>query len=99
MSVNRPPSSLLPSWLLWLGLAAFAAVLSIWALAVNQNSNQLWLMLDLRCYYEAGHQALHGPGLYTHLYSPIRIPFIYPPFAALVLSVPARAGFPTVRCL
>jgi alpha-1,2-mannosyltransferase len=62
VSVNRPPSSLLPSWLLWLGLAAFTTALSIWALSVNQNSNQLWLMLDLRCYIRGRTPGSTRPG-------------------------------------
>lgn len=56
------------------------------------------LMVDLRIYRSAGSEAAHGHRLYQDYYSSAKLPFTYPPFAALLFAaIPAAIRFRTVE--
>ena len=65
--------------------AAFVAVVLGYALATRRSPSQMWYMLDLQIYRSGGAAARHGTGLYELRYQ-LKLPFTYPPFAALIFE-------------
>jgi alpha-1,2-mannosyltransferase len=69
------------------GLAVFAALVG-WLIVARLTATPAERLVDLDVYRNAGASVLHGRGLYGYLsHPPQRLPFTYPPFAAL-LAVP-----------
>ncbi|NUS55753.1 MAG: DUF2029 domain-containing protein [Streptomycetaceae bacterium] len=72
-------------WWLPFGLLVAATAATAWVLTVRHQPDALWRLIDLGVYNDAGHsleRAQHR--LYTHRFGEGKLPFIYPPFAALV---------------
>jgi alpha-1,2-mannosyltransferase len=69
------------------GLAVFAALVG-WLVVARLTATPAERLVDLDVYRNAGTSVLHGRDLYGFLsHPPQRLPFTYPPFAAL-LAVP-----------
>jgi alpha-1,2-mannosyltransferase len=69
------------------GLAVFAALVG-WLVVSRLTATPAQRLVDLDVYRNAGTSVLHGRDLYGYLsHPPQRLPFTYPPFAAL-LAVP-----------
>lgn len=69
------------------GLAVFAALVT-WLVVARLTATPAQRLVDLDVYRNAGTSVLHGRDLYGYLsHPPQRLPFTYPPFAAL-LAVP-----------
>ena len=69
------------------GLVVFAALVS-WLVVSQLTATPSQRLVDLDVYRNAGTSVLHGRDLYGYLsHPPQRLPFTYPPFAAL-LAVP-----------
>ena len=68
------------------GLAACAAAVS-WLFVVHLGATPSQRLVDLDVYRGAGRAVLHGRDLYSFVgHAPQRLPFTYPPFAALLAT-------------
>jgi len=73
------------------GLVVFAALVG-WLVVDQLTATPAQRLVDLDVYRNAGTSVLHGRDLYGYLsHPPQRLPFTYPPFAAL-LAVPRLAA-------
>ncbi len=83
----------------WLpvGIAAAAVSAALWNELASRYPSTYRSFLDLGVYLGGGRALLDGHGLYTDSYTHVHLPFTYPPFAAMVFSVPAHFSFPTVE--
>lgn len=73
----------------WRPIAVAGSALSFaaWALTVWMHRPDLWSMVDLQTYRSAVASLRHGQtAIYTRSFGPWPGPFIYPPFAAVVLK-------------
>jgi len=77
-------------WLVahWRPLALAGTAMSVggWALAVLLHRHTMWVMVDLQTYRSAVGSLRHGQSaIYARSFGPWPGPFIYPPFAAILL--------------
>jgi alpha-1,2-mannosyltransferase len=76
-----------------LGAAACAAAVA-WLFAVHLGVTPAQRLVDLDVYRGAGSAVLHGRDLYSFVgHAPQRLPFTYPPFAALLATPLAGLSF------
>lgn len=84
----------------WLpaGVAAAAVSAGLWNELASRFPSTYRSFLDLAVYLGGGRALLDdGHTLYTGDYTGVHLPFTYPPFAAMVFSLPARLSFHTVE--
>ncbi len=83
----------------WLpaGVAAAAVSATLWNELASRYPSTYRSFLDLAIYLGGGRALLDGHDLYTRDYTGVHLPFTYPPFAAMVFSVPARFPFHAVE--
>lgn len=86
-SMYRPRGNRTLSARLWLplGLALAAIAATAWVWTVRHHPDWLWRLIDLQVYDAAGdtlERSQHR--LYARRFGDAKLPFIYPPFAALV---------------
>jgi alpha-1,2-mannosyltransferase len=82
-AARREPTPI-PPWLLMPGLAVFAAALAAYFQYIRNY--QIW-GLDLWVYQGGVHEFLHGRSAYDIGYTPLHLPYTYPP-ASLVVFTP-----------
>ncbi|MCF2527537.1 glycosyltransferase 87 family protein [Yinghuangia soli] len=83
----RPRGNRTLSARLWLplGLVLAAAAATAWVWTVRHQPDWLWRLIDLQVYDAAGDTLQRSQHrLYTRRFGDGKLPFIYPPFAALV---------------
>jgi alpha-1,2-mannosyltransferase len=81
------------------GLAVFAALVG-WLVVSRLTATPVERLVDLDVYRNAGTSVLHGRDLYGYLsHPPQRLPFTYPPFAALLAVPLAWLSFTVVGIL
>jgi alpha-1,2-mannosyltransferase len=70
-----------------IALAGSAASVLLWALTVLMHRPDMWTMVDLQTYRSAVGSLKHGQSaIYTRSFGAWPGPFIYPPFAAILLK-------------
>jgi alpha-1,2-mannosyltransferase len=83
VAARREPTPI-PPWLLMPGLAVFVAALAAYLQYIRNY--QIW-GLDLWVYQGGVHEFLHGRSAYDIGYTPLHLPYTYPP-ASLVVFTP-----------
>ncbi|WP_182348672.1 glycosyltransferase 87 family protein [Tomitella gaofuii] len=78
----------------WFAVAACAAAITVLFRLVDTVHG-----IDLRVYFEAGRSVLAGNGLYGGPQGAARVPFTYPPFAALAAVPLAATGWSAAQWL
>ncbi|WP_370093161.1 glycosyltransferase 87 family protein [Streptacidiphilus sp. MAP12-20] len=87
-----------PRLLAALGAGVLTLAVALWWWSIKAWPYAQWQQGDLRVYWDGARSLHHGQHrLYTANFGPARLPFIYPPFAALLFLPGSWFGFDTVR--
>ena len=82
------------------GVVAFLCSVWLRIVVVSDHPQDLWLTIDLDVYYEAGKSLPHGQaGLYTNGFGLGGLPYLYPPFTALVFEHLTWISFDQIKVL
>jgi alpha-1,2-mannosyltransferase len=84
------------------GLAALVLSVALWALWTYLGRRDMWHMLDLSVYHDAARQFRSGNNdMYTDNFGYWKdpLPFIYPPFSALLFWIALPLGFAGLKWL
>lgn len=92
--MRQPKSDPRPAAAAWLtehwrplAFAGSAVSVACWALAVAMHQFDMWALVDMQTYRAAVASLRHGQSaIYTRSFGPWPGPFIYPPFAAVLLK-------------
>lgn len=72
----------------------FVVALLVYAATVRAHPREMWSPIDLNVYREGARAARSSPELlYRAGFGPLQLPFIYPPFAAMVMWLVASLRF------
>jgi alpha-1,2-mannosyltransferase len=89
----------LPSWLIGPGLVAAAAAVWVWLVWLDRHQGTMGSPIDLQVYYDGGRELRSGSHLYTANYTPVGLPFTYPPFSAMVFAAASYLSYVHVQVL
>src|SRR3954447_11561673 len=69
-----------------IGRAAAAVSVVTYLIVLRWHRSLMWTMYDLEVYRAAGRAASPGANIYQQTFGTLRLPFTYPPFAALLFA-------------
>jgi alpha-1,2-mannosyltransferase len=97
--IDEPPGRARPGMLLWAGAGVLLIASAIAHFTLVAHLPRIyWDLEDLGVYRLGGKQALSNGALYTKAF-PRALPFLYPPFAALLFAVVAHVSFAMLKWL